>query len=67
MPELTGIELARETQSFANSLPIIICSGFSELLNAEQASEQGINAFLYKPVTMPDLARVLREVLEINN
>jgi YesN/AraC family two-component response regulator len=44
--------------------PVVICTGYSERINAEKARSMGIRGFLMKPVVKADLARVVREVLD---
>ncbi|MCP3930201.1 MAG: response regulator, partial [Bacteroidetes bacterium] len=50
MPDMTGDELAKEILSIKSDIPIIICTGFSERINKEQAVGIGIKGFLMKPV-----------------
>jgi len=64
MPGLTGSELAKKALAFRPDLPIILCTGFSELTNKEQAQAMGIRAYLTKPVSVRELAQAVREVLD---
>ena len=64
MPEMTGVELAREILALRPDMPLIMCTGFSHLVNEESAREAGINAFVMKPLTKREIARTVREVLE---
>ena len=64
MPDLTGTDLARELLALQPALPILLCTGFSEKMNAEKAKSLGIQGFLMKPVIMSELARMIREVLD---
>jgi YesN/AraC family two-component response regulator len=45
-------------------LPIILCTGFSEFLNEQQADTLGIRAFIRKPYSIAGLAKVIHEVLQ---
>jgi CheY-like chemotaxis protein len=38
-------------------------TGFSQIIDAEQAAALGINAFLLKPWTVRELARTIAQVL----
>ncbi|MGD0662642.1 MAG: hypothetical protein ABSD38_31695 [Syntrophorhabdales bacterium] len=49
MPELTEIQLARNILAARVDLPIIMCTGFSYLVDADKASAAGIKAFAIKP------------------
>jgi len=63
MPHLTGLELARKALAIRPDLPIILCTGFSELINKEQAHSIGIRAYLMKPVSVREMALTVRQVL----
>ncbi len=63
MPGLTGFELAQKILAIRPDLPIILCTGFSELINKEQAQAMGIRAYLMKPVSVRELAQAVRKAL----
>ena len=64
MPELTGLELAKEILAIRNDTPIIMCTGFSDLVTAESAKAAGIKAFAMKPLTKREIAKTIRQVLD---
>jgi len=64
MPQLTGLNLAREILAIRPDVPIILCTGFSEQANKAQAHTNGIRAFLFKPLVISDLANELRCALD---
>jgi PAS domain S-box-containing protein len=64
MPELTGTELAREILLMKPDMPIILCTGFSHLVDAGQAKQAGIRAFAMKPLTKKEIAKTIRQVLD---
>ncbi|MDG4474667.1 hybrid sensor histidine kinase/response regulator [Thiovibrio frasassiensis] len=63
MPHLTGAELAQQLMAIRPELPVVLCTGFSEIINEEKARDIGIRKLLMKPVLRDELARVLRQVL----
>lgn len=63
MPRLTGLEMAQRMLNVRPDIPIIMCTGFSEVVNEEKAKNIGIREFLLKPVLFSDLALVVRKVL----
>jgi PAS domain S-box-containing protein len=65
MPNLTGAELSAEVLKLRPDLPIILCTGFSEALSPETATDMGIQHYLQKPVPLKALARTVR--LALNN
>ncbi len=64
MPAMTGADLSREVLKVRPDIPIILCTGFSEIITEEKAKELGIREFLMKPITMKHLAEVIRRVLD---
>jgi CheY-like chemotaxis protein len=64
MPNMTGDVMAREILKVRPGLPIIMATGFSELMNEEKAKRAGIRGFLFKPLVIRDLAIVVRKVLD---
>jgi PAS domain S-box-containing protein len=64
MPNMTGDQFAKELISIRSDIPIIICTGFSERINAEMAKAIGVKGFLMKPVVKSDLSEMVRHVLD---
>jgi len=64
MPDMTGDQLSKEILSIKPNTPIIICTGFSENINKEQAEMIGVKGFLMKPVIKSDMAQMVRNVLD---
>lgn len=64
MPGMTGDELAQELLKIRPGLPIVLCTGYSQTVTAESASEIGIKAFLMKPITGDELAKSIRDNLD---
>ncbi len=60
MPKLKGLELIRQLRALRPGLKAIICTGFSDALDADRAGLEGIDAFFHKPVTAETLARTIR-------
>ncbi len=63
MPEITGADLTEKLLAQRPELPIVLCTGFSETLDKDQAIELGIREYLLKPVTKQQLAGKLHKVL----
>jgi CheY-like chemotaxis protein len=49
------------------NLPIILCTGFIEQINAEKAKALGIRGFIQKPILLNEIASLIREVLDRKN
>lgn len=56
MPKMNGIELVAEIRKLNPTVPIILCTGFSENVTEQTVSHYSISKFLLKPVTGKDLA-----------
>ncbi len=63
MPNLSGAELAREALALRPGMPIILCTGYSEAIDEEQALAMGVRAFMLKPFSARDIAVAIRRVL----
>lgn len=64
MPHVTGADLSRECIGARPDIPVILCTGFSEILTAEAAKKLGIREFLMKPIVRRELALTIRRVLD---
>jgi len=64
MPQLTGAELAKKILMLRPDIPVIICTGFSDLVSREIAEDIGIREFIMKPITIKKLAATFRRVLD---
>ena len=67
MPHMPGDVLARELISIRSDIPIIVCTGYSDRINADTAGEIGIRELVLKPVVMKDIAATIRRVLDEDN
>ncbi len=64
MPGLRGEELAREIIALRPGMPIILCTGYSELINETQAREIGICEFVMKPYMAASFANTISQALK---
>ncbi|MBU4565456.1 MAG: response regulator [Desulfarculus sp.] len=64
MPEMTGDKLTKELLKINPRLPVIICTGHSERVDTDKARELGAKDFVLKPLSMRDLAVLVRRVLD---
>jgi CheY-like chemotaxis protein len=63
MAQMTGEDLVRALRQMRPDIPIILCTGFSHIMDAEKAKALGLEAFLMKPVDEHELATMLHQVL----
>ena len=64
MPHLTGEKLAKGLMQIRKDIPIILCTGYSELVTEKKAKAAGIREFVMKPLVMRDLSETVRKVLD---
>ena len=64
MPNMTGEELAKEMLRIRSDIPIIMCTGFSEVVPPEKAKELGVKEYIMKPFLNRELAVTIRKVLD---
>ncbi|MHB8108828.1 MAG: hybrid sensor histidine kinase/response regulator [Syntrophorhabdaceae bacterium] len=64
MPGLTGMQLAEKFLDVRKDIPIILCTGHSDIVSSEKAVQAGIRGFLMKPVGKQELAQAIRKVLD---
>jgi CheY-like chemotaxis protein len=67
MPQMTGDQLARQVWEIRSDLPVILCTGYNEMMSEEKATEMGIRKFLLKPVEKNELAFAIRSALGLSS
>lgn len=64
MPGLTGAELAKAVLKIKPSMPIIMCTGHSDIVSERKALSLGIKKYIFKPLRGNDLLNAVRDVLD---
>jgi two-component system, cell cycle sensor histidine kinase and response regulator CckA len=64
MPQMTGLDLAREILATRSDIPIIVCTGYSDRIDADRAKAAGACQLLMKPLVQRELAEVIRRTLD---
>lgn len=64
MPGMSGVELSEKMLSLTPELTVIICSGFSNIMDKRSAEQSGIKHFIMKPVIFKDLAEKVRNAFD---
>ena len=67
MPEMTGVMLSEKIMKIRQDVPVIICTGYSDLLDEERAKQLGIAAYVMKPIHMIEISKIIRNVLDEPN
>lgn len=63
MPEMSGYELIHEIKTLNPNLPVLILSAIEESEMIEEAWEKGADAFLNKPINIPNLLNKIKTLL----
>ncbi len=64
MPSINGAELAQKIMALRPEIPVILCTGQSELINREKAFAMGIRDYLTKPLLTEPLLVAVKKALE---
>ena len=64
LPGMTGVEFAQKVLAANPDLPIILCTGYSNVVSKDEALSLGIRRYLRKPVQDNELVEAVRTVLD---
>ncbi|WP_319589232.1 response regulator [uncultured Desulfobulbus sp.] len=64
MPGMTGLELSEKIKKINPNIPIMLCTGFSEHVTAENYKQMGLSGFVSKPFNAGNLVREVTRILE---
>jgi len=63
MPGMTGLSLADGLRELRPGLPIVVLTGYLDVLSPERFVPAGVSVVINKPVTMSELARTIHGLL----
>jgi PAS domain S-box-containing protein len=64
MPQITGVELAKKLIDIKTDIPIILCTGFNDVIQEDEAKAIGIRELLLKPPSKSELKTAIIRALE---
>jgi len=64
MPIMNGDELSLRIMALRPDLPVVLCTGFSEIIDEPGAKSIGIREFVMKPIIKRNLAEIVRNALD---
>jgi signal transduction histidine kinase/CheY-like chemotaxis protein/PAS domain-containing protein len=64
MPFLTGLELCKKMKGIRPNIPVILFTGYREEFSSDAAKGAGVDAFVMKPVSFKEMARIVRKTLD---
>ncbi len=65
MPGMTGDTLAKELMRIKPGIPVIICTGYSQVIDQQRARARGIKAFVMKPMLVNEIDVAIRRILNM--
>jgi CheY-like chemotaxis protein len=63
MSQMTGDQLARRIWEIRPGIPVILCTGYNEMMSEDKAVAMGIRKFILKPIDKDELAGAIRSAL----
>jgi PAS domain S-box-containing protein len=64
MPGLSGADFTKKIHQINRDFPVIICTGFSELIDKKKAIELGVKDYVMKPISIASFSKTIRDVLD---
>jgi PAS domain S-box-containing protein len=64
MPYMTGGVLAQKILEIKPDTPIVLCTGYSEIMSEEKAKTLGIRGYMMKPLELFRFSSIVREALD---
>jgi PAS domain S-box-containing protein len=64
MPGMTGDVLAAEIMKIRPRIPVVLCTGYSQLMSEDTARRKGIRAFVLKPLLIHQIDAAIRQALQ---
>ena len=64
MPKMNGYDLAQQMMEVRPDIPLIMNTGYNEMISQEKSLSAGIREFLLKPLDLRKLGEVVRRVLD---
>ncbi len=65
MPHITGLNLIRVLRDMGKAIPVILCTGYSEKVDASNIGQLGVDAYIEKPINQQDLFYQLQRLLQL--
>lgn len=63
MPDMTGLELVKVISKMKPGLPIIMCTGYSDKVSADNYHRKGLAGFISKPFNAEQLVKEVERVM----
>jgi len=64
MPKMSGLDLAKKVHAVAPQVPILLFTGFSDIILPATLADHGIEEVVYKPIVMNDLVYAIQRAVD---
>jgi PAS domain S-box-containing protein len=64
MPKMTGIQLSRKIHEIRPGIPVIICTGYSDVLSQQKTEFLEVGDVVWKPIDLTIIARSIRKLID---
>jgi DNA-binding NtrC family response regulator len=64
MPRKTGVGLAKELMKIRPDIPVILCTGYTDMISQDEARAVDIREFVMKPLAKREIAATIRRMLD---
>ncbi len=67
MPKMTGVQLTKKIRAAGATYPVILCTGYGEVISDPEAKELGIGDIIKKPIELDKIAKSIRRLIDSIN
>lgn len=64
MPKMTGVQLTKKIRAAGVMYPVILCTGYGEVISEQEAKVLGIGAIIKKPIELDKIAQSIRRLID---
>ncbi|MDQ1354290.1 MAG: domain S-box protein [Acidobacteriota bacterium] len=63
MPKMTGVQLTKKIRAAGVKFPVLLCTGYGEVISENEAKELGIGDIIKKPIELDKIAQSIRKLI----
>ncbi len=64
MPGMTGLQIAGQVKKISPGTPVLLCTGFNNMVSQDKLAMNGVDQLLMKPVSRINIAQAIRMLLD---